>query len=155
MTEEEAIQNELAQEFTFLQGRIRTPRRRRVLADVDQQNFHDVFDYAVKKMNFSILCAITGLDEGEQLGFIYHIAKEDGVMLSIKTYAPKADPAIKTVTDYFPPADIYERELKDLLGAKIEGLPAGRRYPLADDWPKDEYPLRKDWKPKTETKPNA
>jgi len=53
---------------------------------------------------------------------------------------------IKTITDIFPPADIYERELEDLLGAKVDGLGDGKRYPLPDDWPKGEYPLRKDWK---------
>ena len=48
-----------------------------------------------------------------------------------------------------------ERELMDLLGAKVEGLPAGKRYPLSDDWPTDEYPLRKDWKKKEGVKTNA
>lgn len=103
-----------------------------------------------------MLCTITGTDEGEKIGFIYHIAKEDGTILGLKTYAPKTNPVIKTITDSFPPADIYERELMDLLGAKIEGLAPGRRYPLSDDWPADEYPLRKDWKPKKkETTTNA
>jgi Ni,Fe-hydrogenase III component G len=40
----------------------------------------------------------------------------------------------------------------DLLGAQVEGLPAGRRYPLPEDWPQGEYPLRKDWKMDTEVK---
>jgi len=35
----------------------------------------------------------------------------------------------------------------DLFGAKVEGLPEGPRYPLPDDWPKNQFPLRKDWKP--------
>ena len=29
---------------------------------------------------------------------------------------------------------------------KLRGLPAGRRYPLPEDFPTDQYPLRKDWK---------
>ena len=44
-------------------------------------------------------------------------------------------------------AQVYERELVDLFGAQVEGLPPGNRYPLTDDWPTDEHPLRKDWKP--------
>ena len=32
-----------------------------------------------------------------------------------------------------------------MLGIKVEGLVPGRRYPLPDDWPKGQYPLRKDW----------
>ena len=66
-------------------------------------------------------------------------------MLSVKTSVPKNRPVIKTVTSYFLSADVYERELIDLLGAKVEGLPAGNRYPLTDDWPVGQYPLRKDW----------
>jgi membrane-bound hydrogenase subunit beta len=26
-------------------------------------------------------------------------------------------------------------------------LPEGFRYPLPDDWPANQYPLRKDWSP--------
>ena len=102
-----------------------------------------------------MLCGITGLDEGITLGFIYHIAREDGIMLNIKVSVDKNNPAIKTITGYFPGADIYERELMDLLGAKVDGLPAGNRYPLSDDWPVDEYPLRKDWKKKEGVKRDA
>jgi len=33
-----------------------------------------------------------------------------------------------------------------MLGVQIEGLPPGKRYPLPDNWPAGQYPLRKDWK---------
>jgi membrane-bound hydrogenase subunit beta len=33
-----------------------------------------------------------------------------------------------------------------LLGAQVEGLPQSSRYPLPDNWPKGQFPLRKDWK---------
>jgi Ni,Fe-hydrogenase III component G len=29
----------------------------------------------------------------------------------------------------------------------VTGLPEGSRYPLPDNWPEGQYPLRKDWKP--------
>jgi Ni,Fe-hydrogenase III component G len=35
----------------------------------------------------------------------------------------------------------------DLLGIEFEGLSAGNRYPLPDDWPAGDHPLRKNWKP--------
>ena len=69
-------------------------------------------------------------------------------MIDLKTSVPKTNPIIKTVFDRFPAADIYERELIDLLGTQVEGLNPGRRYPLPDTWPIDEHPLRKDWKEK-------
>jgi Ni,Fe-hydrogenase III component G len=35
-----------------------------------------------------------------------------------------------------------------MLGVNVEGLPEGKRYPLPDDWPDGQYPLRKDWNKK-------
>jgi Ni,Fe-hydrogenase III component G len=92
-----------------------------------------------------MLSAITGLDDGETFGIIYHLANDNGIMLNIKTSISKSDPALKTVTGYFPSAEMYEREMADLLGINVKGLTEGNRYPLPDDWPAGEYPLRKDW----------
>ena len=145
MSEENAIKSQLVEKFGFL-NEMTIPRPRRIFADVPLGKFSEVFDYAVKQMKFSILCTITGLDEGATLGFIYHLARPSGIVLNLHTKAPKEKPVIKTVTSYFPAADAYERELVDLLGAKVEGLPEGNRYPLPDGWPAGQYPLRKDWK---------
>ena len=147
MANETEAQNELVKKFGFLEGKVRVQRQRRIFAEVPYQNFIEVFEYAVGKLGFCILCTITGLDEIDKIAFIYHVAREDGTILNIKTGVPKEDPSIKTITYLYPGADIYERELMDLLGVKIEGLPEGKRYPLSDDWPKDQFPLRKDWKP--------
>jgi NADH:ubiquinone oxidoreductase subunit C len=89
---------------------------------------------------------ITGLDAGADLEFIYHLARSRGVIANVKTRCPKGE-SFRTITGVFPGGAIYERELIDLFGAKIEGLPEGSRYPLPDNWPKDEHPLLKDWKP--------
>jgi len=155
MTREEEIRNELIKKFPFLEGKVTVRRARRIFAEVPLKNFNELFEYAMNDLFFVILCAITGLDEGATLGFIYHVAREDGIILNIKVSVDRNDPVIKTITGYFPGADIYEREVMDLLGAKVQGLPAGNRYPLSDDWPAGEYPLRKDWKKKEEVKPNA
>ena len=85
MSNEESIKNELLNKFQFLGDKLRVQRERRIFLDVDYSKFFDVFDYAVKKMNFTVLCTITGLDEGENLAFYYHLARRDGTMLNIKT----------------------------------------------------------------------
>jgi len=155
MTKEEEILGGLVKKFGFLEGKAAVRRPRRIFAEAPSGNFREVFDYAVRDLGFVILCTVTGLDEGQTLGFIYHLAREDGIMLNIKVSAGRDNPEIKTVTGYFPAADIYERELVDLLGAKVIGLPEGKRYPLSDDWPAGEYPLRKDWKKKEEVRTDA
>ncbi len=148
MDREEGIVRELIKKFPFLQGAARAQRIRRIVAEVSPGSFEEVFAYAIRDLGFSILCTITGLDESQALGFIYHMARTDGITLSLKFYINKDKPVIRSVIKYFPGAEIYERELVDLFGAEVEGLSEGNRYPLPDDWPKGEHPLRKDWKPK-------
>ena len=149
MTQEEIIVQDLVKKFQFLEGKARIQRAKRILADIDSARFEEVFAYAQQTLGFTVLCTITGLDEGQTLGFIYHMSRTDGITFSLKFSMPKDRPVIKSMIKYFPSSDIYERELVDLLGAQVEGLPEGGRYPLPDDWPKDEYPLRKDWKPRS------
>ena len=146
MTREEEIQDSLIKKFNFLENKIRVQRQKRIFAEVPSENFLEIFEYAVEDLGFKFICTITGLDEGSSLAFIYHITRQDGITLNLKITVPKEHPVIKTVMQFFPGADIYEREVMDLLGAKVEGLPAGKRYPLPDDWPAGQYPLRKDWK---------
>ncbi len=110
------------------------------------ESFADVFEFVVKQMNFTILCAITGMDHGATMGVIYHLAREGGCVLNLSVQVPKEKPVLRTVTGYFPAAEAYERELADLFGFQVEGLPPGSRYPLPDDWPQGQYPLRKEWK---------
>lgn len=143
--QEEKIKRQLIEQFSYLTDKISVQRIRRIFADVPADSFADVFEYAIGKLGFVILATITGLDEGPTLGFIYHLARENGIVLNLHTSVPKEKPVIKTIMPYFPAAEDYERELVDLLGAQVEGLPAGNRYPLPDDWPANQYPLRKDW----------
>jgi Ni,Fe-hydrogenase III component G len=143
---EESLRLRLLASFPFLEGRVVVQRERRVWVEIDYPRFREVFDLVSGELGFGSLCIITGLDEGEELGFLYHLASEEGIVISLHTRAPKSMPRIATVTDRFPAAHIYERELADLLGAEVEGLPPGNRYPLTDDWPQGQYPLRKDWK---------
>ena len=155
MSQEENIQTELIKKFNYLEGKISIQRVRRMTVELSQDNFREVFEYAAKQLGFIHLCTITGLDNQDKLDLIYHLAHDGGIMLNIKFSVSKDNHSIKTVIPYFPGAEIYERELVDLLGFKVEGLPPGNRYPLTDEWPTDQHPLLKDWKPDTGGKQNA
>jgi len=147
LNKEQNIVDSVVKKFDFMNDKIKTKRIRRISAEVVFNNFRQVFDYMVKELNFNAMCMITGLDEGENFGLIYHITGSHGVVLNLKTDIPRNNPVLKTISDIFPGAILYERELVDMFGIKVEGLPEGNRYPLFDDWPKDQYPLRKDWTP--------
>ncbi len=146
MTNEDKIKQELAAQFGFSPEQVRVARERRIFLEVHRDQFRPVLEHAARRMEFQHLCTITGLDEGDTLAFVYHLARRDGCVLNLKTRVPKADPGLRTITDIFPGGVSYERELADLLGARVEGLPEGKRYPLPDGWPAGQYPLRKDWK---------
>jgi len=149
MTKEEQVVSELERKFPFLEGKCTVNRVRRITLEVDLLNVPDVMDFAKTGLKFDFLCTITGLDVGDNLQFIYHIANKDGIIINLKTEAPKSDPKIKTVTGIYNGAVFYERELEDLLGAQVSGLPEGRHYPLPDNWPEGQFPLRKDWDPES------
>lgn len=146
MSEAETIVQELAARFPALEGHL-TVQRDRVWVDADRKTFASVFEHLAKHLGFSNLLMITGLDVGTDLEFIYHLARSRGGIANVKVRCPKGE-SHRTITGIFPGGGIYERELVDLLGAKIDGLPEGSRYPLPDNWPKDEHPLLKDWKPR-------
>lgn len=153
MEESLSVKAELMKTFPTIVDNIRVPRARRVFAQTKQERLTEVIDYAVKKMGFSILCTITGLDNVTSFEVIYHLARPSGSTLNLSALLPKDHSVIRTITCLFPAAEMYERELMDLLGIQVEGLPPGSRYPLPDNWPVGAYPLRKDWK-FNETFPN-
>jgi len=144
--EEERIKEELEKKFPYLKDAVLIKRKGRMHLEVVKQNFEDVFTYLIREMSFSRIATITGLDEVDSFAIMYHLESNSGIILNLKVRIDKDNPAIKTVTPYFLNADIYEREIMDLLGIKIEGLASGNRYPLPDNWPTDQHPLRKDWK---------
>ena len=146
MSKEESIAQELSKKFPYLEGNIKITRPRRLFLEVDSARLEAVLEYALKNLGFLHLISITGLDEQDKLSFIYHLGEDSGVVLNLKTSVLKNHPTIKTITKYFLGAEIYERELVDLFGVQVEGLPAGNRYPLTDDWPEGQFPLRKDFK---------
>ena len=148
MSQEEVLMQEIIGKLNIAPDKIQVIRPRRLSCEVEYDNFSRAFDLLVKDFKFTILCSLTGLDEGEKLVAVYHLGQENGTVLNLKTSVDKIKPLIKSVTPYFPSAEVYEREIEDLLGFEVEGLTPGNRYPLTDDWPKGEFPLRKDWKPK-------
>jgi len=152
MDKEEEIRQGLIKNLNVPEEKAWVPKQRRVFVEVNIEDFRKVLEYLMKENNFDTLCTITGLDYGESIGMIYHLTRQDGIVVNLKTSVPRENPVIQSIISYFPAAELYEREVVDLLGAKVEGLPEGSRYPLPDGWPEGQYPLRKDWKSETSQK---
>jgi Ni,Fe-hydrogenase III component G len=143
---EQKIQQQLVGKFPFLADQITVQRARRMWVKLPMSELHTVMLYAKEQMDFGMLCTITGTDEGATIGLMYHLAQDSGIVMTLFTEAPKDGPGPATVTPFFPTAELAEREVIDLLGAQIQNMPDGSRYPLPEGWPDGQYPLRKDWK---------
>ncbi|MCD6236084.1 MAG: NADH-quinone oxidoreductase subunit C [Thaumarchaeota archaeon] len=144
MSREEEFVKKLEERFG---RRVRDPRiqrARRIFVEIDGKDLREVLTYVKNELGFDHISAITGLDVGEDIELIYHVAYENSIELSIKTKVSKKDPRIDTVADIYDPAGIYEREVHDLLGVVFEGNPDLSPLLLPDDWPSGVYPLRKD-----------
>ena len=129
---------------------------RRIYIDLPADIFISALQHIRDRLGFTHLVTITGMDTGSSFEFIYHVARHDGLLLNLKYQVPREDPVtIPSVLKIYEGATFYELELEGLLGVKVEGLPEGRQYPLPDNWPKGEYPLRKDWIPATKIEANT
>jgi len=144
---EEGIIETIGNRFPAIKETYRVARKRRIFGEVSAELFNDFFQFAKNELGFVSLVCIAGTDENERLAALYSLAAENGILMNVRRYVPVENPILPTVTGIYPNADYYERELVDLLGFIVEGLPPGPRYPLPDDWPKGQYPLRKSWKP--------
>jgi len=144
--EEEKIVPALITKFGLAPEQTAVKRARRIFVTVDQAIFRSALEYLIKEFGFNGLSTITGMDSGDNFEIIYHLSKNGGLILNLKILVPKTAGKINTIIDLFPVAEMYEREIVDLLGMAVEGLSPGRRYPLPDTWPTDQHPLLKNWK---------
>lgn len=99
----------------------------------------------VKRLGY--LAAITGLDPGidsQELEIIYHFCT-DGAYINLRVRIPKQEGSVQSLSQMIPGAEPFERELSEMLGVNVTGLPNPDHLYLPDDWPDETYPLRKDF----------
>lgn len=99
---------------------------------------------AVKKLkDWGYFAALIGLDEGENLVALYIFCAGDEI-LSLKVQLAREKPILPSLYEILPAAALQERELQELFGIRVEGMPDDAHLLLPDDWPAGVYPLRKD-----------
>jgi len=142
MLEEDIVKN-LTGHFDCVKAAVR--RERRIWGEAPRERFIEILTFIRDEMGFGSLCTVTGLDMGDRFELIYHLARDGGVILSLRESAPKSDPVFDTGTDLYKGGVLYELEARNLLGLTVRGIPEDIRYPLPDNWPEGQYPLRKEW----------
>ena len=125
-----------------------TPREFRIWSDfVEPKEFEAALRFAFDELRFGKGKHIVGTDEGEYIGLSYIVSNDENILLVLWEKVPKAHPVVRSQGGLYPSMVLHEREMVDLFGVSVSGLPEGPSYPLPDCWPEGQYPLRKEWNP--------
>lgn len=113
-----------------------------------------LFKEAVKilvNLHYPHFAIISGIDVDKEIELIYHFSIYYGergkeISINLSTSLPKDNLNIPTITDLIPGAQTSEREVREMFGVHIEGLPELPNLFLPYDFPSGVYPLRRDEK---------
>jgi len=99
------------------------------------------------EFSFNVLTDETAVDywgrKEPRFEIVYQLhCREHDLRLFLRTPVSEENPTLPSMTEIFPNANWYEREIWDLFGIRFEGHPDLRRLLLPKDW--DGHPLRKD-----------
>jgi NADH-quinone oxidoreductase subunit C len=110
----------------------------------------EVCTYLKKDLQYDFLETVTAVDWPERIprfDIVYQllsIQHQSFVRLKVRVGQRREEhPAIPTVTNIWPGANWYEREVYDLFGITFTGHPDLRRILMPTDW--TTHPLRKDY----------
>ena len=155
MHPEQGIVQELASRFAAAQVRPQATCDGLPTAWVDAGHAHDVLRYLQAEADrpYRMLYDLTALDErrrthraGQPPGaftVVYHLFSFDRKAdLRLKVALPAEQPGVRTVTDLWPCANWYEREVWDMFGIAFAGHPRLTRILLPPWW--EGHPLRKE-----------
>jgi NADH-quinone oxidoreductase subunit C len=121
------------------------PARRRIFLKVAPADLVPVATLLRDKYDMAYLATVSGVDKGAAFEAVYHFASP-AVNLNLRVEVPREAPRLPSLCAVIPGAILYERELQDMFGLTIEGIPDPRPLVLPDGWPAGQHPLRKDWK---------
>jgi NADH:ubiquinone oxidoreductase subunit C len=130
-------------------------RLNRIKISTTPDQIRDAIRTAQESLSCDHLVTISAADIGEMLELQYHLSGPHRMIISLALTLRRDRPETPSLSDLLAPAGIYERQIHDLFGIAFPGHPDLKRIILFEDWPENEYPLRKDWKPKVDTSNGA
>ncbi len=104
---------------------------------------------ALRQARWGFLSTLTGLDLGPQDGHLealYHFC-EGAAIATLRVQLPRQGGSVPSLSSLHPNAMLYERELAEMFGVTVTGLPDTSHLFLPDGWPEGVYPLLKDVDP--------
>ncbi|TET15122.1 MAG: NADH-quinone oxidoreductase subunit C [Candidatus Thorarchaeota archaeon] len=119
---------------------------RRIFVQVHPEKIRNVIQHMLDKYDMWQFITVSGRDLGDDLQACYHFVMNDRkIAITFRLNVPRNKPEHPTISDLVPAAEFIENEVRELFGIVQIGHPNVRRIELPEDWPANEYPMRKDW----------
>ncbi len=141
----ETILSKLKETFGAAVGEPTAHSPKRIYVSIEGEKLVPITQHlmAEQGMRFSIA---TGSDLMDHFELLYHFSFDPlGTFITLRVTSPKKDPRIESLAPYMKAAEWIEREIHELLGIEFLHHPNMQHLLLRDDWPKETYPLRKDF----------
>jgi NADH:ubiquinone oxidoreductase subunit C len=94
----------------------------------------------LKLIGLSRISSITGVDNGKKIDVIYHFIHK-AKTINIRISVDRKKCAVESITGIYPGANLFERELHEMLGIEVKNHPNLKKLFLSDESP--QTPLRK------------
>ncbi|MFC1501938.1 NADH-quinone oxidoreductase subunit C [bacterium] len=138
----------LQREFSTQIIRIEERKSGNVFITIRPKSLRSIANALLNTFKFRFLVNV-GSDEVHLHGkyVISYIFSQDilKLFLCVQVHVDPIHPFIDSITPLIPGAGWAEREVRDLIGVHPKNHPDPRRLVLADDWPENMYPLRKEF----------
>ena len=117
--------------------------------DVSRDGFRPAILHLCHLEEMPHFTVIAPVDKGDSVELLYHFALFYGqhlksIALAIRVTLPKTDLTIPSISDIIPGAIFSEREVQEMMGVTVVGIPDNRRLFIPDDFPQGVYPWRRD-----------
>ncbi|OIO33684.1 MAG: hypothetical protein AUJ70_02710 [Candidatus Omnitrophica bacterium CG1_02_40_15] len=87
----------------------------------------------------------SGVDTRKAVEILYHFSIDEiGLIVTLRIIMNKPDLEVDSLTPLMKCAEWIEMEIHEMLGVNFKGHPNLKHLLLKDDWPKENYPLRRD-----------
>ena len=117
---------------------------RRVYVTIKKEILPKIARYLFKDVRARFVIA-SGVDTRSAIEILYHFSIDEiGLIVSLRIILDKSDLEVDSLTPIMKCAEWIEREIHELLGVNFKGHPNPKHLLLKDDWPKGDYPLRRD-----------
>lgn len=124
------------------------PDDMQMIFDVDKDMTHTVLDY-LKVSGFRQLSLLTCIDWPDENVFqlVYIVFNWDtGIHILLRTKVDRDKPQFRTITNIYPGAQYYERDVHEFFGVEFEGNEMSYKPLFLELWD-DIPPMRKDFDP--------